>query len=319
MDISQNDCRNIITVGLTPVWDRTCTVDGVEWGDHKVMSSQRLDPAGKSLNVSKALAWLSVPSTAAGLWGAADYPEMIEALSEFRDSIQPAFTVVESRTRQNVTIVDARQNRELHLRSSETLITREALKQLSDDLQGQLDSQTTVVFAGSIPQGPLQDDCLALMAMAGRQCANWVVDTSGSALAKIVNQGGLGVIKPNREELSELLGRSVGTDVEEVISAASQLCDRVKVVLVTLGQQGAVAVTKEAAFYGRVKNHHRTVHTVGCGDYLLAGYLSVSPSAGMDQKLTAGIKVATAKAWGWAGTKPWRDAQKDIDVEMTRC
>jgi len=104
-----------------------------------------------------------------------------------------------------------------------------------------------------------------------------------------------------------------------VIAAAKTLCDRVKVVIVSLGRQGAVAVTKTEAFYCRIKSHHCVVHTVGCGDYLLAGYMSVSHPADIGQKLMVGVKVATAKAWGWVGIKPWLDIQKDIDVEMIPC
>jgi len=310
--------NSIITVGICPCWDNTCYIGGIEWGEHKVMASQILEPAGKALNISKGLAWLSISSTAAGLWGAADYPDMTEAISESYKCIEPALTVVKGRTRQNVTVVDTRESRELHLRSSETLITQDALAQLSRDLQGRLGLKDTVVFAGSIPDGNLQDECIAFITKACHQCSELIVDTSGTALAKIVNQGGISVIKPNLEELSELLDRPIENDVEMVVWAARQLCDRVKVVIVSLGQQGAVAVTKEKGVYCRCKNNHPTVHTVGCGDYLLAGYLSVSQSADVGQKLVAGIKVAAAKAWGWVGFKSWLDVQKDIDIEMTQ-
>jgi len=311
--------KKIVTISFNPVWDRTCYVDGVEWGDHTVMASETRVPAGKALNISKALAWLSVPSTAAGLWGAADYSDMTEALSGFQDSIQLAFTVVKGRTRENVTVVDTRRNRELHLRSPKTLVTQEALTRLGQDLQGRLDPQAAVIFAGSMPEGVLQDECLFLIKKAGGQCASLIVDTSGGALRKIINGGNIGVIKPNLQELSELLDQSIGEDIDEVIAAAKTLCDRVKVVIVSLGRQGAVAVTKTEAFYCRIKSHHCVVHTVGCGDHLLAGYMSVSHPADIGQKLMVGVKVATAKAWGWVGIKPWLDIQKDIDVEMIPC
>ena len=311
--------KKIITISFNPVWDRTCYVDGVEWGDHTVMASETRVPAGKALNISKALAWLSVPSTAAGLWGAADYSDMTEALSGFQDSIQLAFTVVKGRTRENVTVVDTRRNRELHLRSPKTLVTQGALTRLGQDLQGRLDPQTAVIFAGSMPEGVLQDECLSFIKKAGGQCASLIVDTSGSALQKIVNGGNIGVIKPNLEELSELLGESIENDVKRVISAARQLCDRVEVVVVSLGQQGAVAVAKEKAVYCRAKKDSRVVHTVGCGDYLLAGYVSVSQSEDIGQKLATGVKVATAKVWGLTGRKPWLEVQKDIEIEMIPC
>ena len=145
-----------------------------------------------------------------------------------------------------------------------------------------------------------------------------IVDTSGSALAKIVNQGGIGIIKPNLDELSELLGIDVENNVQAVISAARKLCDRVRVVIVSLAKEGAVAVAKDSAFYCRAKKTYPVVHTVGCGDYLLAGYISVSHSGDIAEKLVAGIKVATAKARGLAGIKPWSEVQKDIEVEITR-
>lgn len=308
----------IITVGFNPVWDRICYVDGVEWGDHTVMASQSLMPAGKSLNINKALAWLSIPSTAAGLWGAADYSDMADVLCEFKDYIHPALTVVKGRTRQNITVVDTRQNREIHLRSPETLVTTETLAQLKLDFFGKLDSQTSVIFAGSVPEGPVQDECISIIRTVGSRCAKLVVDTSGSALRKIVDSGIAGTIKPNLEELTELLGESVENDAVKAASAARRLCDRVEVIIVSLGKQGAVAVTQETAVYCRVKNQpYKAVHTVGCGDYLLAGYVSVLPDdAGISQKLTTGVKAATAKAWGWVDNKPWSEVEKNIEIEM---
>ncbi len=308
----------IITVGLTPVWDRTCYVDGIEWGDHKVMASSALTPAGKALNISKALAWMSIHSTVAGLWGASDAADMAEALSGFGDYIEPAFTIVEGKTRQNITVVDTKQNRELHLRSPETLITQKTLSRLSRDMKKLYDSRASIVFAGSIPQGDCQDDCIALIKKSGSECRELIVDTSGTALSKIVNQGGIEVIKPNLNELSELVGQPVKSNIKTVISTARRFCNRVRVVIVSLGRQGAVAVTKEAAFFGTIKNsRHCAVHTIGCGDYLLAGYLSAHHTQDTGQKMITGIKAAAAKAWGWTGIKSWRDVDKEIEVELT--
>ena len=313
------NAEKIITVGFNPVWDRTCYMDGAEWCDHTVMASQTLTPAGKAMNISRALAWMSVPSTAAGLWSAADYPDMIEALAGFQDYIRSAFTVVEGAARQNVTVVDMQKNREMHLRSPKTLVTQEALTQLGHDLQGQLNPRASVIFAGSIPEGNIQDECISIITRAGCQCAKLIVDTSGNALREIVDSGNVGVIKPNIEELSELLGESVEEDADAVILASRQLCNRVKVIIVSLGQKGAVAVTKDAAVYCRIKKQRRVVHTVGCGDYLLAGYVSVSDSAEISQKLATGVKAATAKAWGVAGSNAWPQAQGDMEVETRWC
>lgn len=80
-----------------------------------------------------------------------------------------------------------------------------------------------------------------------------------------------------------------------------------------------MAVTKQTGFHCRIKNHHPVVHTVGCGDYLLAGFVSVLDSVDISQKLSTGVKLATAKAWGWTGLKPWLEVEKDIEVEVIPC
>lgn len=311
--------REIITVSFNPAWDRICQVDGVEWGDHRVMDSQRLIPAGKALNVNKALAWMSVPSTAAGLWGSTDYLDMIAALTECRDYIRPDFTVVEGKTRQNVTIVDIQNYRELHLRCNETIVTQGALEWLSENLRQNLNSHSCVIFSGSISEEHCQAECLSLVEQVKCQCSELIVDTSGSALIQIVERGAASVINPNLEELSELVGHPIEKNVNVIISEARQFCDRIGTIIVSLGCDGAIAVAQETAFYCKVVSfHHPVSNTVGCGDYLLAGYVATDSSVSIQEKLVAGVKAATAKAWGWIDIKSWQQVQQDIQIEISQ-
>ena len=60
---------------------------------------------------------------------------------------------------------------------------------------------------------------------------------------------------------------------------------------------------------------HQARHEVGCGDYLLAGDVALPVTADIGQKLATGIRVATARAWGWSGVKPWPQVRKEIEVE----
>ena len=64
--------KKIITVGLAPAWDIQCRGQGLDWGCHAQIDEQDVRPAGKALNVSRALAWLGRSSVAAGLWGRED-------------------------------------------------------------------------------------------------------------------------------------------------------------------------------------------------------------------------------------------------------
>ena len=102
------------------------------------------------------------------------------------------------------------------------------------------------------------------------------------------------LIKPNHEELEELVGRSLPT-LGDVYAAALDLIDGgVGTVVVSLGRHGAVAVTADGIAHA--SGHiDRPVSTVGAGDSLLAGYLhAVCRGATPTEALANGV------AWGSA-------------------
>lgn len=306
--------KALITVGISPCWDLTCCVDGIEWGDHKRLVSQSLVPAGKALNISRTLNWLAVPSIAAGLWGRSDYSAMIDLLAAACPFVQPAFTVVDGKTRTNLTVVDTVHRREMHLRADCELATDESLKRLGSDLASLPDARLAV-FAGSMPQRVL-DSCLSLIRQFQDRGTPVAVDTSGAALAAVVREGGLYLIKPNLEELGELLGRQIGNDTASVIAAGRGLCDAVEIVLVSRGADGALAITKDAAIGCRVvRPSHDVVNTVGCGDHLLAGFLSQGVGD-IRGALEIAVKVATARAWGLTETMSAEQAIAEIELDV---
>lgn len=308
---------SVITVGFSPAWDITCRADGLDWGQH-VKVSQTTVPAGKALNVSKALAWMGQTSIAAGLWGRNDWPAAEELPAELKSLIDFRLTFVPGRTRQNITVIDTRRQREMHLRAPCRLATRAALTQLGEDLKALVGGHCCVVFSGSMPDGELLDDCLSIINDVCGSGASVAVDSSGLALCSVVQRGGLYVVKPNLDELSELLGHPVQNEVSAIIAAARTLCDRVEIVLVSRGADGAMVVTRGKAFACRVKTAgNKVVNTVACGDYLLAGFLAGADTIDLRVRLENAVKVATARAWGLTETMDRPSAEMKIDVETT--
>jgi len=106
----------IVTIGLAPAWDVTCRGRDLDWGRHAELDCQVSRPAGKALNVSYALAWMGLRSVATGLWGRDDYDPMQRALDRLGGLIDARMTIVEGRTRHNITVVDSLNQREMHLR-----------------------------------------------------------------------------------------------------------------------------------------------------------------------------------------------------------
>lgn len=307
---------SIITVGLCPAWDITCRGAGLKWGEHQRINEQNVCPAGKALNISRALAWMGKKNIAAGLWGREDFGRMLEAMRPLAGAIKIKMTAADGATRQNVTIVDTAKRKEMHLRCKSELADRKSLGKLKLDLQKILGRESLCVFAGSMPAAYVNDivDVINCCRSGGARIA---LDTSGAAMKRIVDGGGLWLIKPNVEELGELLGKKVRDDIAGLVKAAKGLLDRVRFVLISRGGKGAVVVTKDRVLSGRCLAGGKVLSTVACGDYLLAGFLKgLEDRLDMGFALETAIKVATARAQGRTESESWAQADRQIKVAV---
>lgn len=311
--------NSIITIGLSPAWDITCRGRNLDWGLHQEIDEQTIWPAGKALNISKALAWMGQKNIAAGLWGRGDHGQMLAAVRTLWPSIRVKLTAVAAPTRKNITIVDSANNKEMHLRNKSLLASAKALKKLHADLEAIVHKGSICVFAGTMPGGEFLDDVIRLVELCKSRGAKIALDTSGPALRRIVDTGAVWLIKPNVEELCELLGDQVKDGPVSLAKAGRKLLDKVKVVLISRGAKGGVVVTKDGAWQGKCAGRAKVFSTVGCGDFLLAGFLkALEGGSGTDLALKTAIQVATARAWGWAENMSWLDVKSRIKVQVSQ-
>lgn len=307
----------IITVGLSPAWDIVCRGRGLDWGRHATIDEQVVRPAGKALNVSCALAWLGIGNVAAGLWGREDHGEMEAAVARLGGSTQVRATLAQGQTRRNITVVDTLRRREMHLRNASSLASVESLQRLGGDLGSLVRPGDVCVFAGAMPAGELLAPTVDLVQTCRQLGARVAVDTHGAVLKEVVDAGLAWMIAPNVEELRELLGSQVEDTSGTLAEAGRTLLDRVGMVLISRGEKGALLVTRTGAWTGCATGRREVFSTVGCGDYLLAGFL-----AGLGETndpltgLARGLKAATARAWGWADVRAWADIDKEVAVAV---
>ncbi len=309
----------IVTVGLCPSWDIVCRFDGIDWGQHKTVSSSGTRPAGKALNISRALAWMGERSIAAGLWGRDDFEQMLKAMRELKKFVKVKMTSVEGGTRRNINVVDTANNREMHLRNISELASKKALRKLEADLEAIVHRGSVCVFAGAMPENEFIGDVVRIIKSCRERDAKIVVDTCGDALKRIIETGAVWLIKPNVDELQELLGEQVTDSPAGLVRAGRKLLDKVEVVVISRGRKGGVAVTKKGAWQGRCIGRSRVLSTVGCGDFLLAGFLKgLKDKSDANFALRTAIKVATARAWGWTEGQSWLQAVREIKVAVER-
>jgi 1-phosphofructokinase len=129
-----------------------------------------------------------------------------------------------------------------------------------------------VVLSGSVPAGAAAGVYAQLGERFSRTGASVAVDTSGPALVEAVSARPA-LVKPNREELGEALGREVLSVADAVAAAESLRRAGAGMVLASLGADGAVLVAGGGTSWGHCPVEARR-SSVGAGDSLLAGFLS---------------------------------------------
>jgi 1-phosphofructokinase len=280
----------IITVTLNPSLDRTIEVDRLVRGTMIRTTSARLDPGGKGVNVSRALLANGVASVAVVPAGGADGEQIVRLLEA--DGIPLRAVPVSGRTRSNVTIAEP-DGVVTKLNEPGEPLSAQELGTVADAVLAESESASWVVTCGSLPPG-VPDGIYAQMCefftAAGVKVA---VDASGPALMAAVKASPV-LIKPNREELAEAIGRPVAS-IGDAIEAAQELRGLgAGSVLASLGADGAVLVEDDGVVLGEAPVAGAR-STVGAGDALLAGFLAAGARGG--EALAEGL------AWGAAAVR----------------
>lgn len=277
----------IVTLTLNPSVDRTVEVETLQRGE--VMRALRVlvDPGGKGINVSRALARHELPTRAVVTVGGAEGEHLVTLLRDTGIEIVPV--PIRQAIRSNITVAEP-DGTTTKFNEPGTQLSAEELASVIMAVRSAVDSADWLVASGSLPSGTppgFYADLVQMLAGSGIRVA---VDTSGPALEAVLAAGPT-LVKPNRNELAEVTGRRLVT-IADVVEAASRLRDLGAVaVLASLGAEGAVLVDDAGAIHGRTPAVP-PLSSVGAGDAMLAGFLA-GGGKGADA-------LVEALAWGAA-------------------
>ncbi|WP_091230907.1 1-phosphofructokinase family hexose kinase [Microbacterium sp. 3J1] len=288
----------IVTLTVNPALDRTIALGAaLRPGQVQAARSAREEAGGKGVNVSRVVAAAGV-DTVAVLPLATDDPY---ALPLAATGIATVSVPVARQVRTNLALTDpegvtTKVNLPGHpLTDADTAAVVEAVVEACADVEW-------LVLAGSLPESTAAslyvDVVGALRERWGARAPRIAVDASGPALREVVSHAAVDLIKPNDEELAELLGTVIdGEDPRSIVDAVRAIVPaRVEAALVTLGGAGAALVTAQGAWVAAAPRID-VVSTVGAGDSSLAGYL-LAAIAGADPaaRLTSAIRYGAAAA-----------------------
>ena len=261
---------SVLTVTLNPSIDRTIALPSLAVGEINRASRITLHPGGKGVNVSRAAKAFGVDTHAlliGGKLGEAwmsaelDKASIAHTVISVGDSIRSNMTIVESSG--NVTKINEPGPT---LGAAEIEQVKSALAQLP--LKG-----NWVVFAGRLNPGLSANAYAELATFAKSQGAKVAVDTSGPEFASAVKAGAVDLVKPNHDELSELVGRPLTTIEDVIVAAREVIAGGVTTVLCSMGADGALLITADLATHCEpIEKVSGT--PVGAGDILLGIFIA---------------------------------------------
>lgn len=280
----------IVTLTPNPSVDRTIAVDQLRHGEVHRATSSRVDAGGKGVNVSRALAAQGVATTAVLPVGGPE-GRLMEALLDAAAVPRVAVPVAGS-LRMNVTVVEP-DGTTTKLNEPGPQLTDPELDALTAAALDRAAGASWIVGCGSLAPSMPTDLYAELVRRAHDLGVRIAIDSSGAAMRAAV-AAGPDLIKPNHEELAELVGRDLPTLADVVDAARGLVAGGIATVVVSLGGDGAVLVDADSAIHARTRIPRR-VSTVGAGDCFLAGTLAAI-AAGRDAR----DALLSGSTWGSA-------------------
>jgi 1-phosphofructokinase len=259
-----------VTLSLNPAIDQTVELDGLRPGAVNLAQGATRHPAGKGVNVAACLADWGAAVTATGLLGAendAPYRALFAARG-----IQDCCVRIPGETRTNVKLLDRATGATTDINLPGTMPEPAALEEALAALHVAVGKGTVAVLAGSLPPGLAAETYADLVGLLTEQGARVVVDASGPALAAVLDAPVLPhAVKPNRHELEAWAAHPL-PDRAAMLEVARGLAGRgLRLVVVSLGAEGALFVTAGEAVLVRAPALPAAASSVGAGDAMVAG------------------------------------------------
>lgn len=260
----------INTITLNPAIDHIIYLNRFVRNITNRIQNTRITMGGKGTHVSLNLALMGSPSRAFGFGFGQTGQQIIDMLRE--GGVEPCFIYgEEAESRTNYLIVEEETKDATLVADKGPLPDAEKVDAFMKLMKDMVQSGDFVVFSGDTSNFPDPYIYNRLMTMLSGREVKYFLDASGKSLEKCI-EGSPFLIKPNRDELSALLGETLVSD-SDVVRAIGKL-DRyhIEAVAVSMGGDGSL-VRYQDSLYRVYPPEVNVYNTVGCGDCFLGGLL----------------------------------------------
>ena len=257
----------IYTVTFNPSLDYIVSVRNFEEGSVNRASDEMILPGGKGINVSIVLNNLGMESHLLGFIAGFTGKEIERMVSD--DGCISEFIKVDNGfSRINVKM---RSEKESEINGIGPAISNSEMTQLLDKLD-KLKEGDVLVLAGSIPAYIPDTIYYDIMKMLSDRKIMIVVDATKDLLLNVLPLHPF-LIKPNKQELAEMMNLE-NLSKEDIVKNAFELQKRgARNVLVSMAGEGAILVTEDGNVYSSAAHKGNVVNSVGAGDSMVAGFI----------------------------------------------
>ncbi|MFF8846764.1 1-phosphofructokinase [Streptomyces sp. NPDC015127] len=278
----------ILTVTPNPSLDRTYEVPSLDRGEVLRATGERMDPGGKGVNVSRAVAAAGHRTVAVLPLGGAPGALVADLLAG--QGIEVVSVPVAGHTRSNIAVAEPDGTLTKinapgpELSPAESVLLLAAVREHST-------AAAWIACCGSLPRGLGPEWYAELVGRAHAAGARVALDTSGPSLLAAL-PACPDVVKPNADELAAAVGRPLLTVGDAVKAAEELLALGARSVLASLGADGQLLVSQTGTYFGSAAVS-AVRSNVGAGDASLAGFLAAG-GEGRDALMAAVAHGAAA-------------------------
>ena len=282
----------IVTITLNSTIDLNTSVNHVIAENKLRCRVPNYDAGGGGLNVSRAIKKLGGNSLAIYLAGGANGKVLNQLLD--KEEINQVVIQIKGMTRENITVSEEISNQQYRFVMPGPELNKDEWEKCFEILNNLNEKLDYIVASGSLPKGVPEDFYARVAKVGTAKNIRVIVDTSGKALYKAVEEG-VFLIKPNMREINDIAEKPIHNE-KDLIEFSRHLLKNKKAenVVISLGAGGALLISNEKVL--QVKSPTVPIRSkVGAGDSMTAGIvLSLERGKSVYEAVKFGVAAGAA-------------------------
>jgi len=257
----------IYIVCANPALDRLLVLPTLKLDEVNRTSRVEQTVGGKGINVARAIQNIGGHAQLYLFAGGDIGQKIITGLSQEKFSFLSWPVIGENRI--TTVIHEEQTSRHTVINEDGPMVSMESALALAQTIEHTLASGDYLILSGSLPRGLRKDYYAILIAIAQRQGALAVLDSSGESL-RVALSASPYMIKPNIREAEEALGFAI-LSLDDKIKAVHRFQDKgIPLVILSDGSQGLVVGHRDEVFIIKADNTFTSGgYAIGSGDTLV--------------------------------------------------